>query len=375
MSDAFQTYLEKQENSLFWLKSLPSRKVDECISDPKIQQDITKNGHLPFIVYVERTIVFDYAMLIDQKLRLAFNGLTQEEFKNPEGFERKDRSSKNQAHYYNVRNHLEYLIKTEIQQENPDAQLNAFRRWIMIAHELLNRHCYEGYLLVSVHLQLIATPQLINGLPKSIRKSYGDLIQLCASDKNHCALRNHIKTHQQKHDLPPIIFWHHAMTVLNCSMERHQTDIDALRAQKEKLKQDIAHYAHSHNAPNALTHLKNELVSVKRKIGKHVRSFNSELKQKYRILNEIENAQKIRGRLLNGHHEGTYSQIKHEYEAKNDRAYNTPCLSARASQSSKTEKISPSSTLYSNKLLPSFWTRKGRSAEHFWGEAFQARLS
>lgn len=375
MSDAFQTYLEKQENSLFWLKPLPSRKMDVCISDPKIQHDIAKNGHLPFIVYVERTIVFDYAMLIDQKLRLAFNGLTREEFKNPEGFERKDRSSKNQAHYYNVRNHLEYLIKSEIQQENPDAQLNAFRRWVMIAQELLNRHCYEGYLLVAVHLQLNATPQLINGLPKSIRKSYSDLIQLCASDKNHCALRNHIKAHQQKHDLPPILFWHHAMTVLNCSMERHQTNIDALRAQKEKLKQDIAQYVFKFNDPNPLTHLKNDLVSVRRKIGKHIRSFNSELRQKNRLLTEIENAQAIHGRLLNEHHEGTYSLIKHEYEAKIDCAYNTPCLSARASQRSEAQKATPSSTLYSNKLLPSFWSRKCRTAESLWGEAFQPRLS
>lgn len=218
----FRTCLTTKDNKFFWQKPLASERFDKLIADRKFQKSIahSRKNQLMYS-FIESKIASDYALLIDTKLREQLKQFTLDDFNDISGFERKEKSNSRQQSYFKLRQELEFFLKNDIQQHKscPDAQLNAFRRWINISDLLLRHHCYEGFLLVFVNLQLIADKQLIDGLPVSVRNNYNQLCQLSSPIGNHSTLRHFMNTHQSESDFTPLFFTYHAIGALDESLE------------------------------------------------------------------------------------------------------------------------------------------------------------
>ncbi|VEB30463.1 Uncharacterised protein [Legionella pneumophila] len=218
----FRTCLTTKDNKFFWQKPLASERFDKLIADRKFQKSIahSRKNQLMYS-FIESKIASDYALLIDTKLREQLKQFTLDDFNDISGFERKEKSNSRQQSYFKLRQELEFFLKNDIQQHKscPDAQLNAFRRWINISDLLLRHHCYECFLLVFVNLQLIADKQLIDGLPVSVRNNYNQLCQLSSPIGNHSTLRHFMNTHQSESDFTPLFFTYHAIGALDESLE------------------------------------------------------------------------------------------------------------------------------------------------------------
>jgi len=347
---------------------MPSEYLDNALADPKTQKAlVTHKWSRLFHLYLENRIVDEYALLIDVKLREAFKLLTLDEFKSPCGFECKDKSSEAQQYYFKTRNYLEYFIKQDIKQhDNPDAQLNAFRRWVSISEQLLNRHCYEGFLLIIVNLQLIEKKHLVEGLPLSHQKLYKQLCELSDGRKNHSALRNYMNTNKSKQDFFPLLLWHHATGTLNESQNKLHNGVEELTERKDNINKKIAHLKKCHS--------KHRLHKAKKErsvINKELRAYSLAEKennyQRKKILREIKAAQKQPLPRIDEAQQRTYEELIERYRKE------TSELSRRniPSEPSSSRTIEPSK-LYSNKLLPSFWSRKGLSQDKYWEKTLRS---
>lgn len=354
----FRSWLTKKNNYLFWHQTFPSEKLDELITDDQIQKSIANSQtNQVLYAYIEKSIVRNYALLIDLKLREAFKMLTIAEFEEPSGFERKEKSSLTQKHYFETRQHLEYFLKHDIKQhDNPDAQLNAFRRWIDISSELLKRHCYEGFLLIFVNLQLIANPHLINGLPESSRTTYLNLVELSALDKNHSALRKFCQSNRDEHDLFPLIFWYHAVIILNESIGK----LMRLKIKINKEMKDLK----KHPDDNKLEDLMSERGELRKSLKTISTNIKDQLNQRENILAEIKTAQTIPVSVLPLNLVNTYHKIKLRHTKEE--------IEQARQQFQTIQHNNPlhSSQLYNQKLLPSFWSRRGKNPDKYWEEIF-----
>lgn len=368
----FRSWLSKEENQFFWQQPLPSEKLDNVLCNQDIQKSIAKSRKDQEIYgYIENMIVINYARLIDYKLREAFKSLTLDEFKNPSGFECINKSSQAQKNYFELREQLEFFLKNDIQQHkgNPDAELNAFRRWIEVAQMLLQRHCYEGFLLIFTNIELISRPELINSLPKVTRNNFLHLCELNSSNANHGALRAFMKSHRNTNDFSPLIFNCHAITSLNeanirlrerlliLNFDKKELAAQISRAKKNPDKEDL-------NVAYDIQKLSREKRAMSREIKKIEFVLEEQLKHRERILGAVKQEQQQPLRAIPAHLEKTYSQIKKRFVAQKNDEDKFVGEKARISRSL-------SSTLYSDKLMPSFWKRNGITQNQHWESIFK----
>ncbi|CEG57103.1 hypothetical protein [Legionella fallonii] len=367
---AFRNWLSQEGNQLFWQQPLASEKMDSIIIDHKMQKSIAgSNKNQALYSYIENYIVTSYAQLIDYKLREVYQGLSLDEFKEPSGFERREKASAMQLNYFQLREQLEFFLKNDIQRhrDNPDAELNAFRRWIEIANILLKRHCYEGFMLISVNMQLIARPDLINGLPHCIRENYNQFCEMNKPDGNHRALRRYIKLHQNEADFSPMIFNYHAIAMLNESIEglrgqelllKHQNK--QLATQINKIKKTIKE---SYGKETIIQELQEQRVEIAKNLKKIKLALASRFQQRDDLLVGVAKEQKQPLKSLPSHVDQTYQRVKDRFDKQKE---NDDMLDSNSSL----KRNGSSSKLYSHKLLPSLWKRKGVTEDNYWGLIF-----
>ena len=265
---------------------------------------------------------------------------------------------------------MEFFLKNDIQQHqaNADAELNAFRRWIEIANVLLKRHCYEGFILVFVNLQLIARSDLVNALPQCVRENYNQLCEINKPDKNHRALRQYMKSHQNKTDFSPLIFNYHAIAVLNESIENLRDQELLLRDQNRQLVIEIGRVKKSTTNP-ARRDIKIEVlqekgVDIAKKLKKVELALEGQFQQRKALLDGVEKEQKQPLQPLPLYIDETYKQIKLRFNKQQKST-----VKDVGANSLKGLNTAPS-TLYSHKLLPSLWKRKGITEDKYWQQVF-----
>lgn len=387
----FRNWLNDSSNQQFWLKPIPSEQFDKLISQASMQKSIagSKKNQL-FYSYIENKIVLDYANLIDFKLRSVFNNLKIDEFKEPDGFERKTKSSVNQENYFELRNQLEFFLKQDIQQHqnNPDAQLNAFRRWVEISDSLLKRHCYEGFLLIFINLQLIAKPHLINGLPIGLQRNYHELCSISSPDRNHSALRTFINVNSNERDFTPLIFTTHAITMLNESIIQIRQQELLLKSRRKTVSREICRLQGGMD-PEEFNKI-SQLVEDHKKIPRELRTENlylidllresrripRQIKRNHRVLAEqfeqrsnlihlIEKEQSYAVKPIPDYLEKTYNRITFRF----NRHKISQFMDIPDPEPLSTRNANPSK-LYSQRLLPSFWQRAGKSVDKHWDDIF-----
>ncbi|WP_298624502.1 RasGEF domain-containing protein [uncultured Legionella sp.] len=383
-----RSWLNDHRNQQFWLNPLPSEQFDVLISQTPIQKSISgsKKNRLIYS-YIENKIVSDYTQLIDFKLREVFYNLGIDEFREPKGFERQEKSSQNQRNYFEVREQLEFFLKQDIQQHqnNPDAQLNAFRRWIEISDSLLKRHCYEGFLLVFINLQLMAKPHLIDGLPTKLQHNFHELCKINSPAKNHSALRHFINKNTNERDFTPLFLTNHDITMINESIiqigqqelllnNRKKAvfrEINRLRGEMDPTEFDKVEMLVRDDKKNPIE-LDTENIALidllreSRKIPEQIKLNHSilaeQLKQRSALLNLIKKEQRYKVQTLPEHLENTYDEISLRFgKYKRDQESIQEPVSARDARPSK---------LYSRHLLPSFWQRTGKSEARHWEDMF-----
>lgn len=245
MSDnLFVRWLTDPQNNLFLKEPLASEKFDDLSYDPELWASIVDNKqNRETYNLIEQQICSEYAFLIDYKLREVFYTLTEEEFKNPKGFECRLKSSFRQNNYFVLTEHLEFFVKSDIQNkaDHPLARLNAFKRWIEISNILFNQYCYEGFFLIFTNLQTIARDDILNALPKKSLEQYKSLATLCKVSGNFHELRSLILQNMQHNIFPPLVLWFRDLRFLNETIEKannaHKELITALEALDLKIEQ------------------------------------------------------------------------------------------------------------------------------------------
>lgn len=388
----FRSWLTAKNNNKFWQKPLSSERFDKLIADRKFQKSIASSRKNQLMYsFIESKIASDYALLIDVKLRGQLKQFTLDDFKDTAGFERKEKSNLRQKNYFELRHQLEFFLKHDIEQYEycPDARLNAFRRWINISDLLLRRHCYEGFLLVFVNLQLIADDQLLDGLPKSIRNNYNELCQLSSPIGNHSALRHFINTHHSENDFTPLFFTYHAIGVLDESIESLKEKEIRLKKQFKQLKKELNSVkkvvdpevvdiisellSNKEHIPRKLSERRGQLIELMKElrgVRKQIKQiqFNvqDQLEQRANLLGLIAKEQKATVRAIPDYLEQTYHIIE-------DRSYCKQLIQSTQQDRPRdlpTVRVQSPSGLYKNKLLPSFWNREAKTASSYWESVF-----
>ncbi|HAU4260396.1 hypothetical protein [Legionella pneumophila] len=387
----FRTCLTTKDNKFFWQKPLASERFDKLIADRKFQKSIahSRKNQLMYS-FIESKIASDYALLIDTKLREQLKQFTLDDFNDISGFERKEKSNSRQQSYFKLRQELEFFLKNDIQQHKsrPDAQLNAFRRWINISDLLLRHHCYEGFLLVFVNLQLIADKQLIDGLPVSVRNNYNQLCQLSSPIGNHSTLRHFMNTHQSESDFTPLFFTYHAIGALDESLESLKDKEVLLKKQLKHLNKKLNHLRRAvtpevidiiyeflknkQQIPKKMMERRGHLIQLLEEVGcvgkqlKQIQiNVQEQLEQRANLVGLIIKEQKTTPRTIPDYLEKTHNIIQHRFNKQSIATVKLP-----NPVEPTTEKILSSSSLYKSKLLPNFWNRHGKSSSSYWEEVF-----
>lgn len=385
----FRAWLKEDRNREFWLQRLASRRIDAIISDPQIQKSIANSRTNQLrLSAIESKITSDYALLIDSKLREIYSQFPSEDFERSSGFEGKNKSNLLQQSYFETRGHIEYFLKSEIKlnSRGPDAQLNAFIRWINIADLLLRRHCYEGFLLVVVNLDLISNETLVNGLPDSLRDRFNRLCALKSPDRNHTALKNYIKEHQNSRDFTPLFLNYHPILILNESLAlllekkkkaakdqkriiasiselENREGPDLIALMQYRLSKNLNLPAKHHRQRSFFTELRT-ILEEQETNESYLLRLNEEMAHQIKlredILLTIEREQKASYAPLPLYLNQTYNLI-----AKEHKKYIMQDASNIVSNNSPGVDNTPS-TLYSSKLLPGFWNRHRKLVETYW---------
>lgn len=366
--NVFRKWLKKNDNGHLWKQPMPSEQFDKLVSRPEIQRSIAKSKRNQHVYsYIENKITTDYAWLIDYKLREALKGLHLDDLRDPSGFESKSKSNDRQRNYFDLRDNLEHFLKHDIKQhhDNPDAELNAFRRWVEVSDLLLKRHCYEGFLLVFFNTYLLAKPHLVSGLPTGLRQRYYYLCHLGDTGCNHAPLRHYIHHNKKEHDFPPLIFNYHAIAVLNESIEQLEEKEINLKQNRRNLCHKITKLDQHYRPENydEIVQASLELLAIPEQI--RIIQFNvkDQFEQRARLIHEISGAQKASINKLPVYLEASYDQMKALHK---DKPLELPAKSSTRP-----------ATLYSHKLLPGFWNRNCSTSEKYWKNIFSSstRLS
>lgn len=222
-----KNFLSEAQASQAW-----DRQITEVITQKAIVK--SKKAQLLFC-YTESKIAFDYAKLINFKLREAFAALNFLDFSEPDGFAEKKKASPEIERFFEVRRCLEFFIKEDIcQHSDKDSQLNALRRWINIAERLFNKHCYEGYFLVMTLLQTDKDLNLTKELPKFFQSRYQRLCELSDVSGNFRTLREEIKKNEEPYDFIPVSLMSKDLTSLNSALEQSYIIKEGHRPRKSK---------------------------------------------------------------------------------------------------------------------------------------------
>lgn len=327
---------------------MPSSYLDDLISNPSMLFLLgSDSGFLLTFIRLEKKVANDYALMIDTKLRAIFKRFDIDYFSNPIGFLGQVKPNLLQREYVEIRNQFEHLMQKEIKyQKNPDVQLNAFRRWIDIADDLLQRHCYEGFLLISVNLLVQARDFIIKGLPDYYQKKYECFCTLIHPRSCHKNLKNYIKNNRSKNDFCPIIFW---VQTLNSILETIS------------------------DKKNGLELLLRDKIVLNKKDQKHkiaiLHSINILETKKTEILLKILAEQNQKLETLPTHLDNTFNQMRSSYNKDSIKE-------ARVDFSStpKTPIGQMPSSLFSHKLIPPQGSSGTQTREAFWQEAFTKTL-
>ncbi|KTC98002.1 RasGEF domain-containing protein [Legionella erythra] len=396
----FLTWIEKnisnQRDPFF------SIRWDRLISHADIQKQIRKDKQAHEIYsYVESSLAHQQAKLIKITLRQAFNNLTEDDLANTAGFSNDKKATPRQKAYFHAHHTLQYYLRRDIlEHTSRAARLNAFRRWIDVADILFSRHCYEGGMLVSVTLNLLDSYlRCEDELPAVSRKKLNHLLDMYSPAGNFKRLRQHIKDHQSENSFPLVTVIGKDLTFIDENLNTLQKAMNefliAWKNQKKAQKQamyategregdvltqkhfKIYHghkirsavkpqHAHSHKkeaaqekefsieellafpadkAPAEYNTMRNNyLAAVKEKMD-FIRTLLPEKKEQLPMLPH---------------------QLQSAYE-QTERLYKENGLdSLLEGINANTKK----STLYSEKLLPGFFSRGGRSPEKHWDKLF-----
>lgn len=376
-ADHFRKWLLKDENQFFWKEvAVPSERMDELLTDRAIQKSIAGSSKNQYLYsFIENRIVNDYADLIDCKLRAVFSNIPIIDFRNPVGFECEIKSSSAQKKYFKRRHALEFFLKGEIQQhaQAPDAQLNAFRRWVEISDALLKRHCYEGFILIFVNLQLLAQPQWLCGLPAGLQDKYYEMCALSSPLDNYLALRTHIRLNQHESDLSPVILTCQAINSLNCSMDLILENRIKLQEKENLLNSAITALEHKERYRKKVKALNREIEATYLELWNNTLFHCDQVRQRTALLNQIAKEQKYSTKPMPEHLEKTYKEIHIRHKAHSRRSIrNWETFDQAPRNKSKPATLSK---LYSQNLLPSFWGRGGKSADEHWKEVFSGTSS
>lgn len=203
----------------------PSQEWDKKTAEPEVNAVIATSKTVRKLhKHTEAFIANDYAQLLDFKLREAFQNIDREDIANPVGFSDINRASPELKNFLECRRIFEKLIADDIAGHSERAaQISAYSRWIVIAKLLLKKHNYEGASLVLLRLSQIDMRLGINeDLSPDTQKSLDSLNKLIFPSKNFKDMRDYIKSHQTKNDLPPLFLLSKDMTFLNEALGKHR---------------------------------------------------------------------------------------------------------------------------------------------------------
>lgn len=317
---AHQEATRETDFSWHWDTKIGESKIQKAIATSRKAQRLFRS--------MESTLACELTALIDTQLRLAFAKIPLTDFSNPKGFAKLENASDAQKHYYHTQDVLSYFIQQDIQRHNNrDSQLNAFRRWIIVAENLLARHNYEAYFFVIACLvSLEIDYKFGKELPEGLRTRFDQHNQLVSPQDNFSALHRYINSHKQSErcDLLPVMI-----------LSRTITDLDEkIGSQKVKT--------------NALD-------------GKTL--FRERLLKKQAILNTIADIKKANNKTpcLPQVLQDKYHEMEKDFLYKENTPLHPKSRSARSTSESK---------LY-NKLAPSWWKRGGSLSKNaYWEKVF-----
>ncbi|KTD17030.1 hypothetical protein [Legionella jordanis] len=314
----------------YLLKTSATKEWDKIIGDKKTQKDIkmSSNGRQLY-AYIEGHFAHDHTRIIDSKLREAYANLSLSDFANPSGFAQSKKASKALLHFFEVHHVLENFIKQDVgQHKNRDSQVNAFRRWIVVANLLKQRECYEGYFLVINALwTLEGDLKFSNELPDPCLKLFKKQCNSISPFGNFAELRREINCSSGERRFTPVFLRAKDLTVLN----------DVLEDIEDSVQPDEPAY--------------------------------EALRKKQSFLREIAKEQKVKTRLP-GYLEKKFQEMHLAFQKQNKRGKNCP---AGQDNKIKPEEKNKPSTLYQD-LLPSFWRRKCNEKK-YWEKVFELNNS
>ncbi|KTD65221.1 RasGEF domain-containing protein [Legionella spiritensis] len=325
---------------------------DTMIADPSMQKAIAGSSKARILYsYVENAIARDHATLIDRKLREAIEGFGYEDYVNTEGFAKANKRTAKQQQYAAVYGVLEWYIKNDIlQHTNRDSRLNAFRRWITVAELLLKRHNYDGAALVGFYLVALNTDlKCDNELPAACKKKYDDLLTLISPCGNYKMLNQRMAAYKHPDDLMPMFLVSRQITPLNDVLgEEANRDINDVRP-KEKLYR--CHKSRHELIKKFIRKESNKDFSLP----EHLNKTFHRAQYYWKTSSKVEIPAAACGR------QDSSNSVK---SLKNS------VFSLFRINTQVADRPVTSSQLYSKGLLPSFWSRGGRSPENYWDRMF-----
>jgi hypothetical protein len=367
----------------FWEQPVTSKTWDEAIANPVVQQDIANKKDQGLYALVEQKIASDHAMLVDNLLRASFLNIPISDFRVASGFGNPAKASAAVKNYNEVHAYLSFFVKQDIGQHinSPDARLNAFRRWVSVSSLLLENGSYEGFVLVFTNLQVLATPQLEHGLPLPLLREYNRMCQLNAPIKNQGALRQHIDEQAHEKSLSPLLLRFRDINTLNETLETLQDRKAHFTKRIELINKNISKRIEdgeqSEELQSYLDEKKAKLARFQRIIKRKEKTIDELLLARENILISIANEKRQPADALSNHLQGIYREIRKDYaheaakekEKENDEVI-TPSSAPASPRGHQRERTS---TLYSEKMLPGFFSRGRVSPDKHWEEVFQAR--
>lgn len=399
-----------ERNIITWLKKnitthrdpFFSIRWDRLISHSDIQSQIKKNRKAhQLYCYIESSLAHQHAKLINLTLRKAFANLTEDDLANVAGFSNDKKGTPRQKAYFHAHHTLQYYVRRDIlEHKSRAARLNAFRRWIDVADILFSRNCYEGGMLVSVTLNLLDSYlRCEDELPAISRKKLNHLLDMYSPAGNFKRLRQHIKDHQSEDSLPLVTVIGKDLTFIDENLNTLQNNMNAFllawKDQKKAEKQQMLAGAgregdaltkkhlriyHGHKARSAVKPEKDqpktkekdkkkefsieELLAVPAdKVPAEYNAMRSNylaaVQEKLDFIKTLLPAKKATLPDLPRELQSAYEQTEKRF-----RENGLDSLLEGADANNR------KSRLYSEKLLPGFFSRGGRSAEKHWQQLF-----
>jgi hypothetical protein len=217
-SEVKNSFIHWYDNASVLASLHPSKAWDEKMADPAVSVAIASSREVRTLCKkTEVQITAEYTDLLDFNLRDAFYKLNRKDIANPGGFSDIDRASPELKSFFECRKVFEKFIADDVSgHSEKSAQTSAFARWVSIANLLLKRHNYEAASLVLLRLSQIDMRLHLNKtLPEDTQKKLGSLNKFIVPSKNFKVMRDHMKSHHSKKDIPPTFLLSKDMTFLN----------------------------------------------------------------------------------------------------------------------------------------------------------------